>query len=400
MMLPAPCEAPETNAAAHADLPPPGPRVRVLHVINGEVYGGAERALDHLGRHLRHFGFDVAMTCLKPGLFPKVRHSTDVPLYEFPMRSRFDLRPVRPLVRLVRTGHFRLLYAHTARSVMVAALVSRITGVPLVYHVQSPTARDTNRPWRNWLNSLVERLSLARASMLIAVSQSLADELGRQGYAAQRVAVVPNGSPCRCACEGPTRPSGKADWVLGMTALIRPRKGIEVALAALAMLRKQGLPVRFRVVGPFESAAYEREVKALTRRLGLEEAVDWVGFTRDVDRELAQMDVFVLPSLFGEGTPLVLFEAMAAGVPVVSTRVEGIPEIIRDGLDGLLVEPGNPEALAAAIAKIVHGDADWHALRQSALARHAEKFSDTAMAAGVAAVYRRVLAKSLTPPAP
>jgi glycosyltransferase involved in cell wall biosynthesis len=394
MMPPAPCEAPETDLAAQADLPlGTGPRVRVLHVINGEVYGGAERALDHLGRHLRRFGFDVAMACLKPGLFPKVRQSTDVPLYEFPMRSRFDLRPVRAIVRLVRTGHFRLLYAHTARSALVAALISRITGVPLVYHVQSPTARDTTRPWRNWLNSLVERLSLARASMLIAVSQSLAEDLGRQGYAARRVAVVPNGSPCRRPT--PPRPSEKTNWVLGMTALIRPRKGIEVALAALAMLRRQGLAVRFRVVGPFETAAYEQEVKSLTRRLGLEEAVDWVGFTRDVDRELAQMDLFVLPSLFGEGTPLVLFEAMAAGVPVVSTRVEGIPEIIRDGRDGLLVPPGDAEALATALASILRGEADWHALRRSALARHSEKFSDTAMAAGIAAVYRRVLGDGL-----
>ena len=198
MTASAPCEAPEMDVTPQADLPLcAGPRVRVLHVINGEVYGGAERALDHLARHLGRFGFDVAMACLKPGLYPKVRHCRDVPLYEFPMRSRFDLRPVRALVRLVREGGFRLLYAHTARSALVAALVSRITGVPLVYHVQSPTARDTTRRWRNWLNSLVERLSLARASALVAVSESLADDLRRQGYAERRVAVVPNGSPCR-----------------------------------------------------------------------------------------------------------------------------------------------------------------------------------------------------------
>jgi len=78
-------------------------------------------------------------------------------------------------------------------------------------------------------------------------------------------------------------------------------------------------------------------------------------------------------------------------VPVVSTRVEGIPEIVRDGRDGLLVEPGDHEALAAALAKIIRGEVDWRAMRQSALARHREKFSDTAMAAGMAAVYRRVL---------
>jgi glycosyltransferase involved in cell wall biosynthesis len=392
------------------------PRTRVLHVINGEVYGGAERALDHLARHLGRFGFDVVMACLKPGLFPKVRHCRNVPLVELPMRGRFDLRPVRALVEMVRSGGFRLLYAHTARSALVAGLVSRITGVPLVYHVQSPTARDTTSRWRNWINSLVERFSLRRARALVAVSHSLADDLRRQGYAAERVAVVPNGSPCkgsqttlphdgsranraahgaRSADErGAPHSAAGREWVLGMTAFIRPRKGIEVALRALAALRAQGLPVRFRVVGPFETLAYEQQVKALADRLGLREAVDWVGFARDVDGELARMDLFVLPSLFGEGTPLVLFEAMAAGLPVISTRVEGIPEIIRDGRDGLLVEPGDAEALAVAVARVIRGEVDWQAMRQSALARQRERFSDTAMAAGMAAVYHRVLSKT------
>ncbi len=85
---------------------------------------------------------------------------------------------------------------------------------------------------------------------------------------------------------------------------------------------------------------------------------------------------------------------MAAGVPVVTTRVEGNPELIRDGLDGLIVEPGDPGQLAEAIARIVRGEVDWQAFRTSALKRHAERFSTRAMAAGVAKVYRRVLSES------
>ena len=76
------------------------------------------------------------------------------------------------------------------------------------------------------------------------------------------------------------------------------------------------------------------------------EHITWTGFTRDVLDELRQMDLFVLPSLFGEGLPMVVLEAMAAGVPVVATRVAGIPEAIRPGQDGVLVEPGDAEDLA------------------------------------------------------
>lgn len=183
----------------------------------------------------------------------------------------------------------------------------------------------------------------------------------------------------------------KEEWTLGTVALFRPRKGMEVLLEALAELRAQGLPVRLRAVGGFETPEYEREVKFLAEKLGLADAIDWTGFTEDVDRELAEMDLFVLSSLFGEGLPMVVLEAMAAGVPVVATRVEGVPEAIRDRRDGLLAEPGDPGSLARAIGRVVRGEVDWHALRTTARKRHADTFSDRSMAAGVADVYRRVL---------
>jgi glycosyltransferase involved in cell wall biosynthesis len=367
----------------------PPPPHKVLHVINGEVYGGAERALDLLAEHLGQFGFEAAFACLKPALFPKVRHARQTPLYEVPMGSRVDLRPVAQLVRIIRREGYTLVYAHTARSAMVASLASKIAGVPLVYHVQSPTSRDTTNRWKNRVNALVERLSLTRASALIAVSASMAEHVRRQGFPEEMISVVPNGVPFRIPI--PPRHAAKTNWTLGTVALLRPRKGVDVLLRALAILRSEGFPVRLRAAGPFETPAYERQIKALVEELGLGAVVDWTGFTRDVDAELARMDLFVLPSLFGEGLPLVVLEAMAAGLPVVASRVEGIPEAIRDGRDGLLVEPGDPQDLAAALKRVISGQVDWYALRTSALARHAEHFSDVKMAAGVARVYRRVL---------
>ena len=88
---------------------------------------------------------------------------------------------------------------------------------------------------------------------------------------------------------------------------------------------------------------------------------------------------------------MVVLEAMAGSVPVIASRVEGTPEAIRDGQDGLLVEPGNPRELAEKLEQLIQGQFDWAALRASALDRHAERFSDEAMAAGVADVYRHIL---------
>jgi glycosyltransferase involved in cell wall biosynthesis len=99
----------------------------------------------------------------------------------------------------------------------------------------------------------------------------------------------------------------------------------------------------------------------------------------------------VLPSLFGEGLPMVVLEAMACGLPVVGTRVEGVPEAIGDGLSGLLAAPNDPADLARAISRIVSGELSWDDLSRRARARQVERFSDGSMAAGVAAVYREVL---------
>ena len=379
-----------------AELDSAGPRrrprramVRVLHVINGEHYAGAERVQDLLASELGQFGFEVGFACLRPGQFPKTRRYGDAPLYELPMRHRFDLRPVWKLVRIVRREGYQLLHAHTARSAMIAAIVSKITGVPMVHHVHSPTSRDTTHRWRAGINAIVERFSLCRTSALIAVSESLGRHVRERGLREETVSVVANGVPRRRP--SPPRGSSKTEWTLGTVALFRPRKGIEVLLRALALLRSRGLPVRLRAVGGFETDEYQRRIERLTEELGLTDAVDWTGFTRDVDAELAQMDVFVLPSLFGEGLPMVVLEAMAAGVPVVATEVEGTPEAIRDGRDGLIAEPDDPQDLANSLQQIVVGEVDWNRLRASALARQAEKFSEQSMAAGVADVYRRVL---------
>lgn len=383
----APSAQPHTIPEA-TTRPVAAPTIRVLHVVNGEHYAGAERVQDLLARRLPAAGVSVAFACLKPGQFVRARES-DVPLFEVPMRNRFDLRAVWRLVRIVREGKFDLLHSHSTRTALVAGLASQITGVPLVHHVHSPAARDTTHRIRCSINARVEKWVLGRAAALVAVSASLGRYLRDRGFPADRLFVVPNGVPAKSPI--PARSAAKTDWTLGMVALFRPRKGFEVLLHAIKQLRNRGLPVRLRAIGGFETENYRSEILRLVASLGLDEAVQWVGFTKEVDAELAKVDLLVLPSLFGEGLPMVVLEAMAAGVPVVATRVEGVPEAIRHGKDGLIVEPNDPGDLAAALKRIIDGEADWNQIRLSARRRHAESFSDTAMADNVAEVYRRVL---------
>jgi glycosyltransferase involved in cell wall biosynthesis len=376
----------------HAQSPSaPGQSIFALHLVNGEHYSGAERVQDLLARQLPRFGCEVGFACVKPQRFPNARETKTAPLVEMPMRGRFDFRIVKHLANLCRNENYDLIHAHTPRTALVGRLAARRAGVPFVYHVHSPAGRDSTRRMLNWINAAAEWITVRGADRLITVSPSLRDYMVRRGIPAGKITYVPNGVPC--SSFSAERRAPEATWTLGAVALFRPRKGIEVLLESLAMLRSRNVNVRLRAVGGFETEAYKAEVLGLAERLDLAEAIDWIGFTRNVNRELAKMNLFVLPSLFGEGLPMVVLEAMAAGLPVVASRVEGVPEAVAHRETGLLVEPGSVSQLAAAIEEVVAGDVDYGQLSAGARCRHAERFSDTTMAAGVAEVYRQVLAK-------
>jgi glycosyltransferase involved in cell wall biosynthesis len=369
-------------------IPSPSP-VRVLHIINGDHYAGAERVQDLLAARLPDYGFEAAFALLKGGAFAEARASKSARLYNTPMRGRFDTRQIRYIAEIVRREEYALVHAHTARSALVGRLASSMAGVPMVYHVHSPTIRNTTNRAANVINAVVERASLVGVPRLITVSNSLAAHMRKFGISRRRLTVVHNGVP------GPehlvARETPASEWTLGVVALFRPRKGLEVLLDALALLRSHDWDIRLRAVGKFETPQYEAEIKQQAERLQVADAIEWTGFTRDVPAELRRMDLFVLPSLFGEGLPMVVLEAMAHGVPIVGTRVEGVPEAVRDGIEGILAAPNDAVDLSNAIRGFLDGRADWHAIRQAAFDRHRTEFSDAAMAAKVAAVYRDVL---------
>ncbi|HKD36040.1 MAG TPA: glycosyltransferase [Pirellulales bacterium] len=362
--------------------------VRVLHAINGEHFAGAERVQDLLALRLPEFGIETAFVCLKPDRFPAARRSI-TPLYKLPMKGRFDLRPTWRLARIIREEGFSLLHTHTPRAALIGRIAARLAGIPMVHHVHGQTASEVGRRWMSWLNVRVERFSLGHAKAVIAVSESAGRYIANHGMAAERVRVVSNGVPSHERLLPRARP--RVRWTLSTIALFRPRKGLETLLEALAQLRREKLSVRLRAIGSFESPDYEKSVRVLTARLGLDDFVEWAGFRSNVVEELLATDLLVFPSLLAEGLPMVIIEAMAAGTPIVGSRVDGVADAVRDGVDGLLCEPGNPAELASAIGRIVRGEVDWQDLRSNAWRRQREQFSDRGMAHRIAALYREIL---------
>ena len=390
----------QLSSAAHVTLNVPGQTsnyphstksVRVLHLINGEHFSGAERVQDLLAMAIPEFGYQIGFACVKPDKFPQVRQSRGSELFETKMYNKFDIFCAGRVAKVFRQHNFQLLHAHTPRTLLIGSLAARRLGCPLVYHVHSPVGRDSERGWANQINTWIESWSLKQVDRMICVSSSLSNYMKELGHAPEKIRVVCNGVPSVDSM--PKRSDPSETWTIGTMALFRPRKGTEVLLSAMAKLKSLDLPIRLRAVGPFETEDYKKEILNQVDRLGVGKLIDWTGFQKDVDSQLQQMDLFVLPSLYGEGLPMVVLEAMANGVPVVASRVEGIPEAIRDQQDGLIFEPGNADDLAEKLANMIGDTKRWREMRASALKRQKESLSDTSMAKGVAQVYDELVCK-------
>ena len=169
--------------------------LRVLHVINGEYYAGAERVQDLLARNLPAYGFSVGFAAVKLDLFDELREWRDAPLFAVPMINRFDLRAAFRVAEIARQGGYRLLHGHTVRTALVGSVAAALSGLPLVYHAHSPTSRDSTRRWMDRLNGWIERRSLRGVARVIAVSRALAEHIAGEGFDPARIRVVPNGVP-------------------------------------------------------------------------------------------------------------------------------------------------------------------------------------------------------------
>lgn len=178
-----------------------------------------------------------------------------------------------------------------------------------------------------------------------------------------------------------------SEVLLSTVGRLDEQKGQDVLIEAMARL-KNAHQVRCVIMG--EGPARAR-LEALIRQLNVRDVIRLWGERDDASAWLAACDIFVLPSLW-EGLPNALLEAMALGLPAVASNVDGVPEIVTRGRDGLLVEPKDPAALAGAIAQLVVDAPMRSALGQAARARIQERFSLPAMIANYEGAYRRVLA--------
>ncbi|WP_420369712.1 glycosyltransferase [Curtobacterium sp. L1-20] len=259
------------------------------------------------------------------------------------------------LAALLRRRQVSVVTTHSAKAHLYGGAAGRLVGLPVVAHLHAVLGSGDAGPRNTALLRVALRVLSTHA---VANSRVTADSARLGGRA---VHVV--GCPVTIPEAVPAPPDGPVFTVVGR---LSPSKGQHLVVRAFASIVQQHVlsGARLRLVGSAlfdRDCSYEARLRELVDELGVAERVDFVGQVDDVAAELARCDVAVHASLVEEGFGQVVVEAMAAGRPVVASSAGGPAEIITDGVDGLLVEPGSVDALEAAMRQTVL-DAD---LRQA-----------------------------------
>lgn len=364
--------------------------VAVLHLLNGEQFSGLERLVDHLVQAAPDHGFRLVLALLRPDRMRQRMSSRGAQVHEVPMRSRFDLAVADRIEAIAGDAGCRLVHSHTVRSALVARRIQRSSGLPWLHHVHSPALHESTRILMNAANFAAEAAVLRRADRVVTVSDALAGYVYRSyRVRKQRIRVIPNAVTDAIADAPAETPDAITILTLG---LFRPRKGIEVLVRAAALLRDAGHGFRLRIAGEFADADYATKIKALVARLALQDRIEFLGFVADVEPVLRSCDIFVLPSLKGEGMPMAMLEAMALARPIVAADIDGVREIVGDSA-GMLVPPSDAQALAQTLARMITSSDQRTRLGQAAQARQRSRHSLPAMQRQVFDCYRDLLAQ-------
>lgn len=275
------------------------------------------------------------------------------------IRPLHDLIAFAKLYRLFKRWRPHIVHTHTAKAGALGRLAARLAEVPIIVHTFHGHIFDGYfSPWKSRLFLEIEQLLAGLTTRIVVLSEGQRQELLRLHVGTpDKLSVLPLGLELDRFLHG-KRQDGRLrkelgfseeERLVGIVGRLVPIKGHALFLQAAKRILKKVPSCRFPIIG---DGPLREELERLASTLGLDGVVHFLGWQRDLERIYADLDLCVLSSL-NEGTPLSILEAMAAGVPVVAADVGGVGDLVLHNETGLLVRPGDPEALAEAVLELL-----------------------------------------------
>jgi len=362
-------------------------------MANGSLQGGgAEHVIATLSKQLRTRGHRVSIAALSSGgeVLDALRSDGFEIVGGLSRAGLLGFASMRGRIgRLVRERHVDIIHTHDLRSLVDIGACRQLARC--FRHVH--TFHFGNYPHLPRKNLALERFFARAADRLVAVGYAQRDALVRtHGLDPARVQVVWNGieAPPEAQESGPGGHAACAVPVVGSVSAFFPQKGLPTLLEAARIVQEKGTPFHLVLVG---DGPLRKELEGVVSRLGIADVVEFAGWIPDAARAvLPTLDVFVQSSDW-EAMSVVVLEAMAAGRPIVATAVGDNARVLTDGETGILVPPGDPDALATALMRVLQDKALRERLGRGALASFRRSFTATAMSERYVGLYEEEVAR-------
>ncbi len=364
---------------AEAEAPAGPRRTRVVHLVEDMGVGGLERNLALIVENLDRRRFEVSVWCLEEGgaLADELRaKGVDVRILDLPTYHRPG--NIVKLARLLRREKVEILHTHEYFANTVGRLAAVLAGTPRRFaHIQNSHWTRVKRRARH---NLIDRILSRTCDRVIACSETARRyQIEVEKIHPDRVVMVPNCTDARLHDPSVARPGVRrefgfvdAEILIASVARLTEVKGHQFLIEAAVQIFEAFPASRILIVGDGPEQPYlERQARALA----LEDRVHFLGNRQDIPNILASIDLLVQPTLVREGLPLVITEAMAGGKPVVATDVGGVSEAVRHGETGILVPPGDTDALAEGILSILRDPERGEAMAAAGRRLCLEQFS-------------------------
>ncbi len=364
--------------------------MRILHVSSAMAIGGGEIHLLDLCQALLERGHHVHLVVRPNSPLPDRLGSAPITVHELPLRNAIDLPSARALSRVIQQQRIDIIHGHVARDYPLCLLAEKWAGrgrVVLTRHHYLPVR--VNR---------LNRALFRRVGRVIAVSESVRRGLlASLPVPAEQIVTIPNWVNCDAYRQAPPSDQARrrlglsAPLVVGMVGQMTPTKGQEEFLRAAARVSASREDVAFLVVGREQKGRrFTRRCHQLVQRLDIAHRVTFVDHIEDLSWVWSALTVLVVPS-WQEAFSIVLIQAMAAGLPVIASRVGGPAEIITHGVTGWLVPPREIQPLAEAIERLLDEAPLRERLGRAARAEVRQRFDRSRIIERIESVYREVM---------
>jgi glycosyltransferase involved in cell wall biosynthesis len=365
-----------------------------MHLLSTMPVGGAEDLVAAIVQGLAPQRFAVSVACLgEPGPVGEELRAQgfDVEALGLDIKRAATWRVAAAVRRLLQARRPDLLHTHLYHPNLygrLGALGLGLSGVVAAVHNSYTRVTFHRRVWNFLLGWVTDRV-------LVGSRQVWQDVRRYDAVSASRLVLMPYGIPLAELEVAMSREEARArlqvaGLVLGAVGRLEEQKGHEFLLAALPAVRREIPDVTLLLVG---AGRRQETLRRQAAALGLEGAVRFLGTRRDLPEIFRALDLFVHPSLW-EGLPLALLKAMGAGLPVVASRISGVRDAVAEGVNGRLVPPGDPPALARAILELARQPEERQRLGEAAHAAVAARYSVAAMLRQLAALYLELWRRS------